>query len=277
MTDSAYSAAKSGSLKLKLKGESSSSSHKHKKSKKKKSDKERSRDDDATNIKEVGWVVENIDQITGSVFIEFIGNGSYMYMHSLENGVVVMGPPHQAEDAPDTEEIFSAIRVDEHSHIALKSTSLGKYLSINSNGLLVARSEAISPKEYFEVVIDYDYDGRKFYLKANNDRYVTMNSEGDLVAQSSEKSDEAALRIRSLSKKESKSSVAKRALPEEEQADDLVNVELNYVKKFQKFQDKKIKLNKEDVGELYNAREQGQLHGKLLDRREKMKADRYCK
>lgn len=84
------------------------------------------------------------------------------------------------------------------------------------------------------------------------------------------------LRIRSLNKRDNNIKTNK-DLPEEERADDLRNVELNYVKKFQKFQDKKIKLSSEDAAELTEAKESGVLHGKLLDRREKMKADRYCK
>jgi protein FRG1 len=83
------------------------------------------------------------------------------------------------------------------------------------------------------------------------------------------------LRIYSLKKREANSS--KKELPEEERADDLKNVELNYVKKFQKFQDKKIKLSSGDVKDLHAAKDEGYLHEKLLDRREKMKSDRYCK
>lgn len=48
-------------------------------------------------------------------------------------------------------------------------------------------------------------------------------------------------------------------------------------KKFQKFQDKKLRINKSDVKELEAAKEEGNLHETLLDRRSKMKADRYCK
>jgi protein FRG1 len=268
----AYSMVKSGSLKLKLKGESSKSSS-SKKAKKRKSEssggtsKSVDLQDEANHGG--GWLVENFEQITGHVFIEFQES---MYMHELENGVFVMGAPHEPGERPATEEILTAVRVDD-SHVAFKAAS-GQFLSINSHGLIVARTEAISPKEYFEVVIDYDYEGRKFYLKAYNDRYVGVNNEGDIVAHS-DKKDDMELRIRSLGSRNPKN--AKKEVPEEERVDDLANVELNYVKKFQKFQDKKIRLYQGDEDELREAKETGELHEKLLDRREKMKADRYCK
>jgi protein FRG1 len=269
----AYSIAKTGGgLKLKLKGEGSSKD-KPKKSKKRKSESEKS-SSDLKHQDEVnhggGWLCENFDQITGSVFIEL---QEYMYMHGLENGLFVIGAPHDPTERPSMEEVLTAIRADEN-HIALKSAH-GQYLSVNQNGLIVARSEAISPKEYFEVLIDYDYDGRKIYLKASNDKYVGVNHEGDIVT-ISDKKDGLDLRIRSLNKRD-KLKEAKRDLPEEERVDDLANVELNYVKKFQKFQDKKIRLYKGDDDDLKSAKERGELHEKLLDRREKMKADRYCK
>lgn len=50
-----------------------------------------------------------------------------------------------------------------------------------------------------------------------------------------------------------------------------------YRRKFQKFQDKKLRINKDDRSQLEAAKTQGVLHETLLDRRSKMKADRYCK
>lgn len=65
-------------------------------------------------------------------------------------------------------------------------------------------------------------------------------------------------------------------VPSEEQGK-LSAVEENYVRKFQKFQDKKLKISKDGQKELAKAKEEGILHEALLDRRSKMKADRYCK
>lgn len=62
-----------------------------------------------------------------------------------------------------------------------------------------------------------------------------------------------------------------------EEKGSLKDVELNYVKKFQKFEDKRIRLCTEDLEAVEKAKEEGKLHESLLDRRSKMKADRYCK
>ena len=92
----------------------------------------------------------------------------------------MLGAPHSPEERPDTCELLTAVPIDE-KHVAFKS-AYGKYLSVNPRGLLIGRSEAISPKEYFKVEIDYDYDGRKIYIKASNDNYLTVNHDGDMVA-----------------------------------------------------------------------------------------------
>jgi protein FRG1 len=262
----AYVALKSG--KLNLKGE--------KKSKKsKKHSKKRKLDESAIDIKIDDekahggvWVVDAFDQISGAVSIEL---QEQMYIHGLDNGLFVLGSEHKYAQPPEPQEILTAIKIDD-KFIAFKS-GYGKYLSINSAGLLIGRSDAISSKEYFEVEFDYDYDGRKTFIKACNGGYISVNQDGDIVAVVDKKA-ESALSIRSISKREKKNNSN---VPEEEKTEDLRNVEINYVRKFQKFQDKKLRLNAGDVKDLEEAKVTGILHEKLLDRREKMKSDRYCK
>nr|KAI8734062.1 protein FRG1-like isoform X2 [Biomphalaria glabrata] len=48
-------------------------------------------------------------------------------------------------------------------------------------------------------------------------------------------------------------------------------------KKFQSFQDRRLRVSEADKKDLKKAKREGDLHEVMLDRREKMKADRYCK
>ena len=48
-------------------------------------------------------------------------------------------------------------------------------------------------------------------------------------------------------------------------------------KKFQSWEDRRVRVSEESRDKLESARREGKLHEALLDRRESMKADRYCK
>ena len=65
-------------------------------------------------------------------------------------------------------------------------------------------------------------------------------------------------------------------LPEEEKTEEIGECERNYVRKYQAWQDGKLRVSKNDVKELERAKMEGRLHEGLLDRRSKMKSDRYC-
>jgi len=65
-------------------------------------------------------------------------------------------------------------------------------------------------------------------------------------------------------------------IPFEEQGD-AADVELKMAKKFQHWQDMKMKINKNDIKEVEVAKKKGRLHACLLDRRAAMKSDKYCK
>ncbi|XP_049872580.1 protein FRG1 homolog [Pectinophora gossypiella] len=254
-----YSAVKRG--KLVLKGEKP----KAKKRKHKRKDKSEDNKVDEDALKHGGWwKVERIEDITGSISIEF-GNNSYI--SALDNGLFTIGAPHDDGEGPSPEEIFTAFPAGE-TKFALKS-GYGKYLGVSKEGTVMGRSDAVGPMEQWEPVWQ---DGKTAILSSLS-KFMSVNPEDDsVVAQNVTAGEQEVCNIRSNRSKEVKQS----NVPEEEEGD-LAEVEVNYVKKFQKFQDKKLRVNESGVTELKRAKLEGNLHETLLDRRSKMKADRYCK
>ncbi len=111
-------------------------------------------------------------------------------------------------------------------------------------------------------------------LLGPNGKFLSVDEESESVVCSRERAGEGEmLSVRSNAEREEDKAAV---IPEEEQGN-VGQVELNFVKKFQKFQDHKIRLCQEDRRELLRAKAEGDLHEALLDRRAKMKADRYCK
>ncbi|RWS04919.1 protein FRG1-like protein [Dinothrombium tinctorium] len=197
----------------------------------------------------------------------------YCYIKALDNGLFIIGEPHRAGEPPEQEEILTAIRISE-THIALKS-GYNKYLSVDSHNRLVGRSDAIGAREQFEPV----FQDEKLALLGCNNCFISPDEDNNniIVAKSKTATDNEFLKIRSNIDPEAiKREEESKKIPDEEKGS-LKTCEVNYVKKFQSFQDKKLRINKEDSAELRRAKQEGKLHEVLLDRRSKMKSDKFCK
>lgn len=259
MTDE-YSAVKRG--KLILKGDKPKAKKRRHKSHKEKP--EASKVDKDVEKHGGWWKVEKIEDISGPVCIEF---GKSTYISALDNGLFTLGRPHDEGDGPSPEEIFSAFPAGE-TKFALKS-GYGKYLGLSKDGVVVGRSDAVGPMEQWEPI----WQDGKMAIQSVLGKFISVSLDDDsIIARSYAASDSEHCCVRSNKSRE----VKKVVVPVEEQAN-LAEVEVNYVKKFQKFQDKKLRVNEGDVSELKRAKNEGTLHETLLDRRSKMKADRYCK
>lgn len=240
------------------------------KSKKRKSKKQETRecvatDNEDTKLHGGWWKTNSVKEITGTVAIEF---GNHTYVKALDNGLFTLGAPHSEGEGPCPEEILTAFRISDNI-IALKS-GYGKYLGVDKNGVVVGRSDAVGAVEQWEPI----FQDEKLAISSNTTgNFISITEDDDVVCRNKTAGESEFVTIRSIVERDNKPN---KDIPKEELGS-LADIEVNYVRKFQKFQDKKLRINKEDRSTLEKAKVDGNLHEALLDRRSKMKADRYCK
>nr|XP_009857683.1 protein FRG1 [Ciona intestinalis] len=243
---------------------------KKKKHKKRKKDEEQIRKEkefaEDMNAHGGWWKTSQIEEFKGTIAIEM---GKHTYISAMDNGFFTVGAPRDEGDGPDLPEQLTCVVISD-SKVAFK-TGFGKYLSIDRNNKVVGISDAISSKEQWEPV----FEEGKLALMASNGCFINCNDEGDIVATSRSAGSEELVQVRSIS--ERKSNEDDDGIPvEEKTAKTSKDCELNYVRKFQSWQDHKLRITKEDTSNLDSAKEGGKLHEELLNRRAKMKSDRYC-
>lgn len=210
------------------------------------------------------WVTDNYSQLSGPVALQF-SNSSYI--KALDNGKFVLGAPPEPGQGPQPEEILMAMKVGE-GKISLKS-GYDKYIRLDKSGHLSGTSDAVGALEMFEPV----WEDGKMALLGPNSRFLSADEEDFLVCDKDRVGPMEMVRIRSNRERED---MNKKVVPEELRGR-IDQVETKMVKKFQKWQDHKLRLNPAAHGELLVAKKEGRLHETLLDRREKMKSDRMCK
>jgi len=264
--------AKGGALLLK--GEKKKKHKKHKKREhsadredgSSKKPKKSSEDNFQKDMKNNGgwWNAEIYSHIVGPVALQFPNSA---YIKALDTGKFMLGAPHGDGQGPEPEEILMAMRIGE-GKISLKS-GFDKYLRLDKSGKLVGVSDAVGAMEMFEPVWEHG----KMAILGPNGRFMSVDDDDYIVFDKDKVGPMEIIKIRS---NRIRDDMKKAEVPDELKGT-MSEVETKFVKKFQKFQDHKLRVNRDGVTQLVDAKRAGNLHETLLDRREKMKSDRMCK
>ena len=253
---------------LRLKGTKSTLS----KQKKKKSRKEKIEEESSVCLGGgVGrWrPVANLEGVIGPVAFRTFSGG---YLVSNEEGSFCTSS--ETEEEPSNLEQFSLVVVSEN-RVTIRSP-FNRYLGIDASGRVSGRSEAAGAREQFEPV----FQEGKLALIASNLRFLSFSREDDAVASAGE------LTAVSETAKDREvfvllcGRVATKKIEEWESEllqRDVDQIEKSYVRQYQSYQGGKVKLHSSEVEKLCKAQRDGQLHTMMLDRRSKMKSDKFCK
>ena len=180
----------------------------------------------------------------------------------------------RTDEEPGNFEQFSLVVISEN-RVTIRSP-FNRYLGIDASGRVTGRSEAAGVREQFEPV----FEEGKLALLASNQRFLSFSTEDDVIASEGELtavSEKAKLREifillcgKLATKKvgEWESELLQR---------DVDQIEKSYVYQYQSYQGGKVKIHSSEVEKLCKAQRDGQLHTVMLDRRSKMKSDKFCK
>ncbi|KAI8812850.1 FRG1-like family-domain-containing protein [Cladochytrium replicatum] len=148
-----------------------------------------------------------------------------------------------------------------------------RYLSADKIGIPNCEREAIGPTEEWAVVARED----GFALQSAYDKFLAVGKDGTTARCDSEKVGSAEVfRIKCQAQFKS---MPKRVKTDEELEAEMEenDLELEEIKKFHSHTLGKVVTSKEGLESLRRARKDGNLHEELLDRRSKLKSDKFCK
>uniref|UniRef100_A0A914DWY5 Actin-bundling protein n=1 Tax=Acrobeloides nanus TaxID=290746 RepID=A0A914DWY5_9BILA len=196
------------------------------------------------------------------------------YIAALDNGKFILGAPHfNPGEPPNPEEIFTLIKTPDDPKMSFK-TGYGKFIGVDAQGQLIATADAIGARERFEAVFQ---EGKSAMQSSSSGLFLSFNMdrEGYVYVSSKKATESEMLNFRTNSEKTGP--VDWRSAEDKKSAGDC---ETAYIKKFihskVDTKNRMLSYDPKDKEAVRLAQEKGTLHETLLDRRAKLKSDKYC-
>ncbi|KHN72951.1 Protein FRG1 -like protein [Toxocara canis] len=222
-----------------------------------------------------GWrrISEECD-LKGGINISLeTADGSNCYLAAVDNGRFTIGGPHASGERPNPEEILTLIKTPDDPNISLK-TGYGKYVGVDAEGSLVAVADAIGTRERLYVVFQ---DNKTAVQAVSSNLFLSMkpDQEGYIHVVSRTAGESEMINLRTDATPEGP--VDWRSADDKKSAREC---ETAFMKMYQHSKvitkGKQISINLNEKQAIRRAQNEGNLHELLLDRRTKMKSDKYC-
>ncbi|KAF9298263.1 hypothetical protein BGZ74_009453 [Mortierella antarctica] len=271
--------------KLSFKGES--------KTKKKKRKAENPADEEDSNANTDGWVhVKALSDLGGPIFLTFSSDPPTSLSIDDKSTKVIMRPiesdsPSSSSSATSldqaeptvVQQVFVATMLPDSDRMTLKASN-GRYLSSDKFGIVSADTEAIGMQEEWTAILKPEENGgialQNHYGKFLSVDEVAAERPGSSLGFQI-RADSEVIGFCELFQAKIQAKYRKKAKKTKEVQIATKDYEFEQSRKFQTWNHGRIVVSDRDIRELDKAKKQGRFSEALLDRREKVKSDRYCK
>ncbi|KAG0202873.1 hypothetical protein BGX28_004749 [Mortierella sp. GBA30] len=265
--------------------------------------KKRKADDDAkeedTHANAEGWVpVKSLSDLGGPIFLTFSSEPPSCLLVDEKTSKVTMGPLEAPTDAEEdssntavnfeqaeptaVRQVFVATMIPDSDRLTLKTFN-GRYLSSDKFGIVSADSEAIGMQEEWTAIIKPGEEGG-ICLQSHYGKFLSVDEVAAVEGRGSTTTTGFQIRADSDVIGYCETFQAKIQARNRKKAKKTTDVkiatkdyEFDQSRKFQTWNHGRVVVSNEDIGDLKKAKKEGRFSEALLDRREKLKSDRYCK
>ncbi|KAG0021226.1 hypothetical protein BGZ82_011392 [Podila clonocystis] len=269
--------------KLSFKGES--------KTKKKKRKAENPVEEEDSNAGADGWVhVKALSDLGGPIFLTFssgpptslsIDDKSKVVMRPIESDSSSSSSAPSLDQAEPTvvQQVFVATVIPDSDRMTLKASN-GRYLSSDKFGIVSADTEAIGMQEEWTAILKPEENGG-IALQSHYGKFLSVDEVAAERPGSSLgfqiRADSEVIGFCELFQAKIQAKYRKKAKKTKEVQIATKDYEFEQSRKFQTWNHGRVVVSDKDIRELDKAKKQGRFSEALLDRREKVKSDRYCK
>ncbi|RKO88742.1 FRG1-like protein, partial [Blyttiomyces helicus] len=217
------------------------------------------------------WVpVDHIDEIKGPIMILTTATDPSSVLTAAETSSTTrfasINQPFATFEPTEISQVFVAKRLPDSTKISFRS-AYDKYLGTDKFGVVSCEREAMGPAEEWEVV--FRDDG--VALQSSFDKFLGAEEDG------AARCDAEVVQFRQVVQMRCQAVNKSRAKKRKEVELNPEALELDQIKRFHSWGGGRVVMTNEDTRLLEEAKKAGQINEALLDRRARLKSDKFCK